>query len=186
MQHRNPDINIKECYILNGDSVDNFCGQLRDCEELSGQQLLICFDEINALNCKFPFLFLHIEAYECQSEIRPPSSTPYESDDDNIHRGILYAVASCMVSLSKATKWAMLMTGTAFSLTQFSCTGQDLSPVRGYVKDVAPDKKLQVGDMHSLLKYYFTLSEDVLENEDVMTMLKQCCGRPHIFVNVVF
>jgi len=40
--------------------------------------------------------------------------------------------------------------------------------------------------IYSLLKYYFTLSEDVLENEDVMTMLRQCCGRPHIFVNVVF
>jgi hypothetical protein len=54
------------------------------------------------------------------------------------------------------------------------------------VKDVAPDKKLEVDDMCVVLRHYFTLAEEVLEDENVQAMLTHCCGRPHTFVNVVF
>jgi hypothetical protein len=120
----------------------------------------------------------HTSAEEGYSEPDPEVGT--------IHRGLLYAVACCMVSLSKSTKWAMIMTGTAFSLTQFSCSGQGLSPVRGCVETVSPEKMLDVSDMCALLQHYFNLSDEALEDNGVVAMLTKCCGRPHIFVNVVF
>jgi hypothetical protein len=140
--------NTTECYLLLPEKMESFFTGLKESIELSTHQILICFDEINALKDHFPSLFIHSDAYAENEESDPK--------DDNIHRGLLYAVACCMVALSKATKWAMLMTGTAFSLTQFSCSSQGLSPVRGCVETVSPEMMLDVPDMHALLQHYFT------------------------------
>jgi len=101
-------------------------------------------------------------------------------------RGLFSALACLLCDVANKAPWALFMTGTAFSIAQFKTTGSEFSPVRGSVEVVTPTVQLTVEDMMTILQHYWSLTPELLADEDVLGVLRSCVGRPLLFVDVVF
>ena len=81
----------------------------------------------------------------------------------------------------------MFMTGTDFSLECASASPPGFSSARGgKIVKVLPQCNMTIAHMKEILQYYWNISDEILEDSEVVVKLQRFCGRPLLFVDGVF
>ena len=145
-------------------------------------QVLVCFDEIQVLgSCCCSELCFKTGDYE---DYR---SSVIQEDNCYENKGLLYATFYVMHELSDKYYWHFLMTGTTVTLSALCLAAGLISPARGSgVMPVVPCTVMTVELMVEILQHYWEIPRDVIQDADILSLLRFFCGRPILFIDGVF
>jgi hypothetical protein len=154
-------------------TVFHFPNDIPDQKEI----LLVCFDEIQELLGKFPYLFIQKSVFG-----------PHDNDiDDDNSRDLFYGVACAMGSLTRNCSWTMHMTGTSLSISKLRArNGVSTSLLRNQIQEVRiKGSLLNAASMKDMIQFYWDIPDNVF-TEEVFDALNRYRGRPYFFVEGPF
>lgn len=149
-----------------------------DTDQEDAEILLICFDEIQELLGKFPYLFIQKSVFDSQ----------IDEIGDERSRDMFYGVACAMRSLtSNCPNWTMHMTGTSLSISKLRApNGISSSLPRNQIQEVKiSGSLLNAASMKDMIQFYWDIPDNVFTKE-VLDALDRYRGRPYFFVEGPF
>eukprot|EP01031_Cornospumella_fuschlensis_P028713 gene28713-34661_t len=158
---------------LEGDKIDQLLSDIASRAEPF--TIFLCIDEAQILLNKCSGLFFTKVQYE-QTDL----DTLQPSSD------LFYGVCVALCGFNQKYKWAVYLTGTAFSMVRFRKTSDDYSPLHGSTLAIRPTTTFNRQQMQSILSYYWRWEDGTFQDEEVIQCLNLCVGRPLIFVRVIF